>query len=232
MYFRPINPIEAHLGYTNNQKIHLDLYLRADIDEKVLPKFPDFKKFTAILDPNSKHSIRMSETQAKEIGVTKKHVIPEKLLQTFPAKSDKQVLSCQEVIDCIIPIMKISESLEIYSYFAAIHRIQIIPDSQNDLQGKDEVLIGRYFLKDLALTQSHRMEAIMGECGNMTLARMTAAEDFEPWDGDIKELGLYQALRGSDKNFQRGKQDESEEQKNDENADLQSGVEVQSGANI
>ena len=164
MYFRPINPIEAHMGYTNNGKVHLDLFLRSDTNGEVFLKFPDFKKFAALLDLNLNHSIRMTVTQAKELGIIMKHVIPEELLQFRPTKSNKQVLSCQEVIDCIVPIMKISEPLELYSYFEAIHRIQIIPDSENDLKGHDEVLIGRNFLHNLALTQSHKMEAIMGKC--------------------------------------------------------------------
>ena len=145
MLFRLINPIEAHMGYTENGKFHVDLFLYSNVTCEVFPELTKFKKFTASLKLNSNFSIRMTETQAGELGVSKKYAIPDNLLRTFKTKSNNTTLSYEGIIDYIIPIMKVSEPLKLYSYFATIYRIQVIPDSENDLQKHDEVLIGLFY---------------------------------------------------------------------------------------
>ena len=149
MLFGSIGPIDAHMGYTDNGKLHLDFFLYSKVTREVFPEFPKFKKFSASLKLNSNFSIRITETQARELGVSKKYAIPDNLLRTFLTKYNNKTLSYKRIIDWIIQIMKISESLKLYSYFATIHRVQVIPDSEKDLQKHDEVLIRPYFLEDL-----------------------------------------------------------------------------------
>ena len=177
------DPVKIQAGYYKGGQYYFDVFL-APPEEVKTPAPVQYKKFTARLQKFAQINILLTKSQVQALGGLEIQDMDRPSLKTDKRINKRFLDYTAQYIECMLPLVKISEPSNLFRIQKFIYGIQVIED-ENDENSGEEIVVETEFITQFGFNCFVRGPSWM----HMTT---TDARNLEPWDLETENLGMLE----------------------------------------